>query len=408
MPGSLNGFKRHQGLIRMNIIDLIHVSWRQIVRYRRRYYGVILAIALGTAGLQTVVLVSRDFKKDLKHDLTLVGGVTVIKVYFDNQPTSESTEFQRNTLEALQRLPGVEAVCPVALRHGKTNRGQSKDFFFPVVAMDETFWQARGFWAATGRLFGREAVIGRKRKCVLGGALAEKLFGQSQIAGRSVEICNESYQVTGVLGGITDSSLSDSAYLPITTAQDRFPGRQLADRVYLRCRSVDDVIQVAASVTGLIEKYQSTEHLYVEYLGEGLKRVKQVFFWGEFFTYLTIGLTIGLGGLGIWIVMLAAVRSRTREVGLKKAFGAEDAVILKEFLAEAVILSLGSSFMGIILGWLTLQYLTCLIDCHPSPYLLFMSMGLELVFGMFLGIAAGHFPARQASRMEVAEAVRYE
>ena len=396
----------------MNLIDLIRLSFRQIMRYRRRYYGVVLAIALGIAGIQTVLLVSRDFKKNLNRDLTLIGGVTILKAYFDNQltqrPMGRPMGFQPKTLEALRGLPGVEAVSTIAFRAGRISLGQSPIFYFPVIAMDEAFWQVRGFWATSGRLFGREAVTGRKRECVLGAALAEKIFGHSNIAGLTVEIYNESYRVTGVLGGIIDPSLAGSAYLPITTVQDRFPGRNVTDRVYLRCLTVEDVNPVATSIADMVQKYQPTEHLYIEFLAEGLKRVKQLFWWGEFFTYLTIGLTLVFGGLGIWNVMSAAVRSRTREIGLKKACGAEDADILKEFFAEAVILGLGASFLGIILGWVTVECLAQVIDYQPPAYLLFICMGLELVFGVFLGIVAGHFPAKRASRMEVVDAMGYE
>jgi putative ABC transport system permease protein len=399
---------RHPGLFCMSLIDLIRVSWRQIVRYRRRYYGVILAITLGTAGLQTVVLVNRDFKKNMNRDLTLVGGVTVLKAYFDNQLTHSPMWFQPKTLEALRSLPGVETVSTIAFRPGRTSLRQSPIFYFPVIALDEAFWQVRGFWATTGKLFDREAVAGRKRECVFGASLAERIFGHNNIAGLTIDIYGEPYRITGVLGGITDPSLAESAYIPITTVEDRFPGQHLSDRVYLRCRGVDDVIPVATSIASLVRKYQSTDHLYIEFLAEGLKRVKQLFWWGEFFSYLTIGLTLVLGGLGIWNVMMAAVRSRTREIGLKKAFGAEDADILKEFLTEAVILSLGASCLGIILGWVTVECLSYVIDCQPPANLLFMCMGLELGLGMFLGIVAGLFPARQASRMEVVDAVGYE
>ena len=71
--------------------------------------------------------------------------------------------------------------------------------------------------------------------------MAEKIFGHSKVAGLTMEIDNEPYLVTGILGGITDSDLAGTAYLPITTVQDRFPGLLMADRVYLRCATLEDV-----------------------------------------------------------------------------------------------------------------------------------------------------------------------
>jgi putative ABC transport system permease protein len=123
---------------------------------------------------------------------------------------------------------------------------------------------------------------------------------------------------------------------------------------------------------------------------------------------VAIGITLLLGGMGIWNIMMAAVQSRTREIGLKKAVGADDADILKQFLAEAVALSLGASFMGVILARTTVAGLSCIIDLQRTEYLFFISVGVGLIFGMFLGIGAGLFPSIKASRMDVVDAIRYE
>ena len=392
----------------MNINDLVRISFLQILRHRRRYWGVILAITLGIGGLITVIMVSRDFKKNLNNDLTLIGGVTVIRAYFDNNMTSRPMVFQPRTREALRQLPGVQDVSMIAFQMGKTNLTTGRPYRFTIMALDEAFWKVRSFWASTGRLFGREAVAGRKRECVLGEALAEKIFGHQNIAGLILEINNEPYRVTGILGGITDSGLAGTAYLPITAVEDRFPGLLMADRLYLRCATLDDVAPVAAAIIGVVKARQSTEQLRVEVPWEGLRRVQRIFWWAEFFIYVAIGATLLLGGVGIWNVMMAAVRSRTREIGLKKAVGAKDVDILKQFLTEAIVLSLGASIMGIVLGRMMVECLSYIVDTHPVEYLFFLCMLLGLVFGMILGIGAGLFPSIQASRMEVVDAVRFE
>jgi putative ABC transport system permease protein len=242
----------------------------------------------------------------------------------------------------------------------------------------------------------------------LGEILARKIFGQININGLTVNINDEPYQVTGVLGGITDAALASRAYLPITTVEDRFPGLLLVDRIYLRCATLDDVAPVAAAIPREVQRHQSIETLEIGVLWEGLRRVQRIFWWTELFILVAIGATLLLGGVGIWNVMVAAVRSRTREIGLKKAVGASDVDILKQFLAEALGLSLGSSFLGIILGWITLTYLFYTIGSHPPEYLFLLCAALGLFFGVFLGLGAGLFPSIQASRMQVVDAVRYE
>ena len=224
----------------MRLNDLIRVSMRQVIRHRRRYMGVVLAIALGVAGFLNIVTMSREVKKNFNENLDLIGGVTVLRIYFDNQRSYRPQWFREQTLTALKHLDGVKELSLTAVKYNQTNF-QGQHFAFSTMAVDEGFWQVRNFWPLTGKLFDLDAVTGHKREVVLGAELAKKIFGDTHIRGRDLEIDQEIYQVSGVLGGVTDSGLANSAFLPITTAGDRFSGRLLADRVYLRCATWDDV-----------------------------------------------------------------------------------------------------------------------------------------------------------------------
>ena len=180
------------------------------------------------------------------------------------------------------------------------------------------------FGPKRGNLFGPGAVAGRERECVLGAELAKHVFGSLDIRGRLLEINNDIYWVSGVLGGVTDSGAANSAFIPLTTGEDRLAGPLLPDRLYLRCQTWDDVSRVAAAIPAVVKSTQSPEELNVEVSWEGLKRVLQLAWWIQFLIYLATGATFILGGVGIWNVMMAAVVTRTREIGLKKAMGAED------------------------------------------------------------------------------------
>ena len=70
----------------MRMDDLLRVSVRQVMRHRRRYWGVVLAISLGVAGFMLVMTMSRDFKKNFNRDLNLIGGATIIRMYFEDLP----------------------------------------------------------------------------------------------------------------------------------------------------------------------------------------------------------------------------------------------------------------------------------------------------------------------------------
>lgn len=378
-----------------------------MVRHRRRYLGVILAIALGVAGFITVITMTREVKKNFNNDLDLIGAVTVIRVYFDNQRSYRPQWFRENTLAALAKMPGVKELSLTAVKSGHTSFHGQK-FNFMTLAVDDAFWQVRSFWALKGSLFGVAAVSERQRVCVLGAELAKKIFGSQKVVGQSLEINQELYRVSGVLGGVTDSGLANAAFLPFTTAQDRLPGQFLADRLYLRCLTWDDVASVAAAVPKVLGSLQSPEELHVEVSWEALKRVQQLTWWIEFMVYLAIGATFILGGVGIWNVMMAAVTSRTREIGLKKAMGAEDKDILAQFLSEALCLSGTAALLGAGLGRLMMEIMGGIIGSHPPEDLFFLGLCLGFAFAVIIGVAAGLYPSLRASRMEVVTAIRYE
>jgi putative ABC transport system permease protein len=391
--------------VRLN--DLVRVSVRQVMRHRRRYMGVMLAIALGVAGFLNIVTMSRAVKNNFNENLDLIGGVNIIRIYFDNTRSYRPQWFRDQTVAALKHLDGVKEVTLTSAKYARTNwKGQN--FGFSAVAVDGAFWQVRNFWPLTGRLFGLDAVTERKRECVLGAELATKIFGNTHVRGKTLEIDQEVYLISGVLGGVTDSGLANSMFLPLTTAQDRLSGRMLADHVYLRCHTWDDVAAVAAAVPGIVKSCQAPEVLTVEVPWEALKRVQQLAWWIEFLIYLATSATFLLGGVGIWNVMMAAVTSRTREIGLKKAMGAEDRDIMAQFLSEALCLSSVAAVIGAGLGRILMEILSYIIGSRPPEDLFLFGVTLAFLFAVLIGVGAGLYPSLRASRMEVVAAIRYE
>lgn len=392
----------------MRLDDLLRVSVRQVMRHRRRYWGVVLAISLGVAGFMLVMTMSRDFKKNFNRDLTLIGGVTVIRMYFEDLPDQRSQWFRTETIAALRRIPGVTDASLVALAGAARTNWRTRQYAFSLLGVDESFWDVRGLWPLRGQLFKDFEVEGRKREVVLGTELARRIFGTQELEGSYMEIDQDLYRVTGLLGGITDSSLANSAFIPLTTAEDRIPGISLPNRLYVRCLTWDDVDRIAKAIPGAVAPHQGTDQLRVEVSWEGLKRVKNVAWWVEFFIYLALSATLILGGVGIWNVMMAAVRSRTREIGLKKAMGAEDRDILAQFLSEALCLSVGSALLGVALGRLAMGVMGYFIGTSPPLDIFLLCLTLGLLFAVFLGVGAGLYPSLQASRMEIVSAIRYE
>jgi len=397
----------------MRVDDLLEISLRQVLRQGRRNAGVVLAIALGTAGLIVIITMGQDVKLNFNRDLELLGGATRIKVELlgpDSDPDVIRVEqFHDDTVKALRHMPGVVDATLVAQKAylaQSSRRDQIYGFF--LLAVDEHFWSVNSFEARAGRLIGAADVKNRRRVCVLGADLAKKIFGKANVVGQVLPIDEELYEVIGILGGLGVSDRTGWAFLPMTTAQDRISHLKRPTLMYLRCLTWDQVNEVYTAIPGVIRARQSADGLKIDVAWERLKKVKRTFWWVQFFTYIAIAATLILGGFGIWNIMMVGVRARTREIGLKKAMGAEDLDILSQFLTEALCLSLCSALVGIALGRLAVVVLAMVMGSHPMENLFLACAGLSVLFALALGVGAGLAPSIQASRMEVVSAVQYE
>lgn len=388
--------------------SLLSLSYRQVLRGRHRYWGVVAALAFGTAGFVVIVTMGRDFKRSLNRDLNLIGGVTIIKAYYDYESESRPKWFRYRTRKAVEHIWGVEATSLVSVRHNVPSLRSGRNYRLTLVAVDEFFWKVNGFSPVAGEFFSVGSVAKRERVCVLGATLEEQIFTRGKGIGRYLIIDRDYYRVIGILGGLGASGLTRFAFVPLPTAFNRVSHLPPPGRMYVRCRTWDDVEAVAARIRHVVAKYQDPQGLRVDVAREQLKRVKMASWWVELFVIVSMGATLVLGGVGIWNGMGSSVKARTREIGLKKAVGADDSDILVQILGEALCISIGSAFLGVLLGRVVIEVASFFLEGRPPEGLFLVSACLALLIAVVLGLTAGIIPAVRAGRMQVTSAIRYE
>lgn len=397
---------------KMIFFDIARISIYQILSQRRRYLGVMLAIALGTAGFIVIITMGRDVKKRLNQNLELLGGANLIRAsmqdYLPTNRYSRIQQFAPQTVEALRGLPGVQAVSEIVSSPSVFSIFKGMTVDFPLVGVDESFWAANSFTPKSGVLFGAADVSERRLVCVLGSRVAEKLFGTPDAVGSICQIDYEFYRVCGILGGVDVGDLADFAFVPITTAKNFIPFISPCQKLYIRCDAWSDVRRVAAAIPATVNGQQSTDSLMLQVKWTALERVQDVAWWVQLFIYFSVASTLILGGFGIWNGMMATVKSRKSEIGLKKAMGAEDRDILFQFLIEALSLSFASALAGGLLGRGAIEIGSYLLRSRPSNRLYFVCLGLALILSLVIGAGAGFYPSLRASRMEVVDALRHE
>jgi putative ABC transport system permease protein len=389
--------------------DLVRISLRQVLR--QRSYGVIFSIALGIMAFITLSVLGREVRFNIGQDMVLLGGVNVMQVFLDyhNFPGSPRQEFLPESVEALRELPGVSMV-------GRNIYG-IQTFPFQIgervvritmTGVDEYFWEIYAATLQSGRFLTAQDVEERRRVCLLGRELARDIFGDKNPIGEPVFFGNEAFEVVGTFSGVMMGEWVRWGFMPHTTAADRNIGGNMISRLFVRAVTWEDVPRLVREIPEVIARHQKVNHLKFRTQEEQLARIKAIFVWVEVLLWLGIAASLMLGGFGIWYGTFAAVRARTREVGLKKAMGGADVDILAQFLTEALCKSVAGGMLGIALGTVIVEVGALLLDCSLSYMLLAASSLGSIAFSAFIGIAGGLYPAVQASRMDVVSALRFE
>ncbi len=397
----------------MRANDLIWISGRQVWRQYRKNIGVAMAIIMGTAGLMVIITMGHSIENNISGDLEIIGNATRLRVIFKHDPTDpnpiDNREFSPKTIEGIKKIPGIYGVSGSVFKGAYVKIiHQNSINHFPMIGVDETFWKVNNSVAQTGTLFSQDDIQQRKAVCVLGQRTAHELFGHLNVTGQFVSIENNLFEVVGIIDNISVPDKRRYIFLPLTTAQDRLKLISPINRLYIRCISWDDIEQVEKALPAVMKRYQPTDKIEILYTKEVLARVKTITFAIKIFVQLALLATFLLGGIGIWNIMMMSVSSRTREIGLKKAIGAEDHDILFQFLTESLMLSFSATIIGFILGSAGVNITASLIGTSPPRDLFWISTVIGFTFSIILGIVAGIAPAIKASRMEVVTALRYE
>ena len=264
---------------------------------------------------------------------------------------------------------------------------------------------------ATGRPISVEDVTYRKSVCVIGQNMLRKLFnGSPDALGKRIAVSGHQFLVVGVIGGVEDVSNPDTILVPISVARSRYKDMYHIRDIYVRAENWDVVKTVQEEALNVLIRNQPAyaDAITVIYYPETLKTIQRTILIVKMFLYAALGVTLLLAGLGITNVMLAAVRERTTEIGLRKAVGATDGMIMSQFLMESVGISLLGAGLGIVLGIISVEILERIFDMAPSYRVFFATLLGGIVLGIILGMISGLIPARKASGLDAADAMRFE
>ncbi|MEO7427291.1 MAG: ABC transporter permease [Fibrobacteria bacterium] len=397
----------------------LRLGLREIGSNARRSVLSLLSICLGIATVLILNSLTGGAKQQSLQQMNRMGGISMLTVESVQPATpEEEAAFSRSEglrYEEMQNFVRQADCCDTLFPEGwhKDNslRGPKGPKSGHAMAVNWLHFEQRN--VSVGDLQETPTRLASawdhgEEICVLGDKLAADLFGESRAAlGQTVEYGKVKWRVVGLV--ISASRLDwrrGLAYYPYPAYLHHFAGKQdKLQTIKVRMRGqVEPETAVRELRAYLLKNHRGVRDFSIqtaeEQIAENAKASETLSLLG----WAIALMALGVGGVGILNLMLATVSGRLREIGVRKALGANDASILAQFLAESITVSGMGTVLGLVLGGAPTWFLGDVLPVTPT--LTLGDYGLALVLGWSTGLFAGIYPALKAARLSPVEALR--
>lgn len=432
--------------------DLINlqIAFDALLANKVRSMLTALGIIFGVAAVITMLAIGKGAKEEILSQIELVGVNNIeIKPIVEQkeeevgEETEEENESKFSKGLDLQDANGIEKILDnvktispeilidtYVISNGKRRTAK-------LIGVTNNFFTVANIHLEKGQLFNEEQLRDAAAVCIIGSGVEKKFFTGKSALGQNIKCGNQWLTVIGVTEGkrinkkaqenlgIRDYNMD--IYTPLNTMLVRYENRGtlMASSGRGRRQSESDfnyhqidklTVQVQESnalsaSAEVISRYLKRRHNEVvdfeivipEQLLEQQQKTKDIF---NLVLSAIAGISLLVGGIGIMNIMLASVLERTREIGTRLAIGAKKEDIIRQFLFEALLISLSGGLLGIILGGLASFVISEFSDIKTSVSLMsiLISFGVASATGLIFGIS----PARKAAMQNPVESLRYE
>ncbi len=291
-----------------------------------------------------------------------------------------------------------------------------------VMGVNASYQRIAGLHLLSGTFFNQKDDDRGAPVCVLGAAAKWSLFGSSDPLGQYVKVNEQWFRVIGVvspqLSGQSDSQgantidANNNIYIPLQSAflrlEDSYSDvRDEIDGIYLNLDDSADIPESAQVVRAVLKSsHHGADDFSVVVPAELLaeqKRTERLF---NTVMVAIASISLLVGGIGIMNIMLASILERTREIGLRRAVGARQSDIVRQFVVEATMISFAGGTIGVVFGFFISRLIAWLAGW--STIVTFSSIALAFLVSISVGLIFGIYPATKAARLDPVEAIRYE
>ena len=406
----------------MGFKDLFAETFSSLFSNKARSALTILGIVVGIASVIAMLAIGNGATSSITDSIASSGADQMSISYQTPTDTSGKTIWSgqstltNDDLKVVKTSPYVKKVLPVVSTSNYELAYGDNDASGQITGTTPAYFSANNLKIKYGSLFGLQDNESKKKVAVLGFDIAEDLYGEGNAqnaVGTQVRIGSMIFTVSGVLAS-KDSSFSssnDKVFVPITTAQQYMTGASTLNSIVAIIKDTNQSDMAKADITGrLLTKHNIADadeaDFSISAMADLIDTVSDVT--GTLIDLLAAiaGISLIVGGIGIMNMMLTSVSERRREIGLRKAIGAEESAITLQFLAESVVLTILGGIVGILVGWAIAAIAGHFMGISANPTML--SVMLATGVCVAIGILFGYYPAHKAARLNPIDALRAE
>jgi len=402
----------------MVLSEILKLAADSLRSNKVRFALTALGMVIGTASVILVVTIGLTGRRFIMEEIQKVETNSVELEYSGGGSTASERVLYNDSLTrddekaVLAQVPGVLYSSPILTMHDRIRFGGGivKDTL--VLGVSPQYQQIRNLVVPQGRFLDETDDAAHIKCAVVTELFARERFGSVDAAvGQNFEISGIPFTIIGVFKESVDdfgeSELQDQTILIPFSVARYFTGTENVNQIYFSMRTMDEVPDAAKEIVRIVHARHRPDSVYqAQTMKELLVMADKIM------TYLTLllvavaAVTMAVGGVGIMNIMLATVRARTREIGIRKALGATYREIKYQFLAEAIIISLIGGLVGTVAG-LAVPLAVRLFTDYELP-VSGWSIAIALAAAMLVGVVFGTIPATRAAQMDSVESLKYE